>query len=222
MARILLVEDDRSLARGLAALLRSEGFAVDEICSGEEALEIEANETYQLIVLDIGLPGMNGFEALQRLRARGASVPVLMLTARHQRDDRIRGLDLGADDYLGKPFDGLELLAHVRALIRRGMGTASPLLTIGLLSCDVSSSSAQVDGEPIDLRRREWSVLYALACRAGKVVPKERLLGEIFGYDEPVGDNALEVYVTRLRKKLGPKGPSIRALRGLGYMMEAG
>ncbi len=221
MARILLVEDDLSLARGLVALLRAEGFAVDAVRSAEDALEVEADEPYQLVILDIGLPGMDGFDALRTLRARGAGVPVLILTARHDRDDRIKGLDLGADDYLGKPFDGPELLAHVRALIRRALGAASPLLIVGALSCDTSSNSATIHGESIDLRRREWSVLYALASRAGKVVPKDRLVSEVFGYDDPVGTNALEVYVTRLRKKLGPNGPNIRALRGLGYMMDA-
>ncbi len=222
MARILLVEDDLPLARGLTALLRGEGFAVDAVEDAEQALEIEPDEPYQLMVLDVGLPGMDGFEALRRLRARGANVPVLILTARHERDDRIKGLDLGADDYLSKPFDGPELLAHVRALIRRALGNASPILKVGALACDASSNSASVGGEALDLRRREWSVLYALASRAGKVVPKERLVSEVFGYDEPVGPNALEVYVTRLRKKLGPAGPTIRALRGLGYMMDAG
>lgn len=222
MARILLVEDDRSLARGLASLLRAEGFAVDAVETAEEALEVESTEPYQLMVLDIGLPGMDGFQAIRELRARGGNVPVLILTARGERDDRIKGLDLGADDYLGKPFDGPELLAHVRALIRRSTGSASPLLTVGRLTCDTSACSATVDGRPVELRRREWAVLHALASRAGKVVPKDRLVAEVFGYDDPVGTNAVEVYVTRLRKKLGTKGPAIRALRGLGYMMDAG
>lgn len=221
MARILLVEDDSSLARGLASLLRSEGYAVDVATTAEEALEIEPEEPYQLMVLDIGLPGIDGFEALRRLRLRGGTVPVLILTARDERGDRIRGLDLGADDYLGKPFDGPELLAHVRALIRRSMGQASPVVTVGTLACDASSCTASIDGNPIDLRRREWAVLYALASRAGKVVGKERLVSEVFGHDDPVGTNAVEVYITRLRKKLGPSGPPIRALRGLGYMMDA-
>lgn len=222
MARILLVEDDLSLARGLTTLLRAEGFAVDAVGDAEQALEIEPDEPYQLMILDVGLPGMDGFEALRKLRARGGEVPVLILTARHERDDRIRGLDLGADDYIGKPFDGPELLAHIRALIRRSLGNASPVLIVGALCCDASSSTATIDGQAIDLRRREWSVLYALASRAGKVVPKDRLVSEVFGYDDPVGTNAIEVYVTRLRKKLGPAGPVIRGLRGLGYMMDAG
>lgn len=220
MARILLVEDDSSLARGLASLLRSEGYAVDVTPTAEEALEIEPDEPYHLLILDIGLPGIDGFEALRRLRLRGATVPVLILTARDERGDRIKGLDLGADDYLGKPFDEQELLAHVRALIRRSLGQASPVLTIGALTCDASSCSATIDGAPVDLRRREWAVLHALASRAGKVVGKDRLVAEVFGHDDPVGTNAVEVYITRLRKKLGPAGPAIRSLRGLGYMMD--
>ncbi|NLR40550.1 response regulator transcription factor [Novosphingobium sp. ERW19] len=220
MARILLVEDDSSLARGLASLLRNEGYAVDVAVTAEEALEIEPDEPYHLLILDIGLPGIDGFEALRRLRLRGGTVPVLILTARDERGDRIRGLDLGADDYLGKPFDEQELLAHVRALIRRSLGQASPVITIGALTCDASSCSAMINGSPVDLRRREWAVLYALASRAGKVVGKDRLVAEVFGYDDPVGTNAVEVYITRLRKKLGPAGPAIRALRGLGYMMD--
>lgn len=221
MPRILLVEDDRQLASGLSSLLKNEGFAVDAVRTGEEALELERLEPYNLIILDVGLPGISGFETLTAIRSRGRQVPVLILTARHERDDKVTGLDLGADDYLSKPFDGLELLARTRALIRRAMGSASPLLTIGSLVCDASSASASVAGRPLDLRRREWAVLYALASRTGKVVPKERLVSEVFGYDDPVGTNAVEVYITRLRKKLAPDGPSIRSLRGLGYMMDA-
>ena len=220
MARILLIEDDRALARGLCSLLRGAGYAVDQSHDAEEALELETREPYSLLILDIGLPGISGFDALKALRARGSTTPVLILTARSERDDRVRGLDLGADDYLGKPFDGLELLARVRALIRRGAGNASPLLVVGALVCDASAGTASVAGRPLQLRRREWAVLQALASRAGKVVPKDRLVAEVFDYDDPVGTNAVEVYVTRLRQKLAPDGPAIRSLRGLGYMMD--
>lgn len=131
MARVLLVEDDRTLTRGLISLIKNAGFAIDAVSTGEEALELEAAEPYHLIICDVGLPGMSGFETIRQLRARGAHVPVLFLTARHEREDRIRGLDLGGDDYLGKPFDAEELLAHVRALVRRSGGSASPLLRVG-------------------------------------------------------------------------------------------
>lgn len=221
MARVLLVEDDRTLTRGLISLIKNAGFAIDAVSTGEEALELEAAEPYHLIICDVGLPGMSGFETIRQLRARGAHVPVLFLTARHEREDRIRGLDLGGDDYLGKPFDAEELLAHVRALVRRSGGSASPLLRVGQLVCDFSATSASVADRALVLPRREWSVLWALASRAGKVVPKERLLAEVFDYDDPVGSNAVEVYITRLRKKLAPDGPRITSLRGLGYMMDA-
>lgn len=221
MARVLLVEDDRTLTRELISLIKNAGFAIDAVSTGEEALELEAAEPYHLIICDVGLPGMSGFETIRQLRARGAHVPVLFLTARHEREDRIRGLDLGGDDYLGKPFDAEELLAHVRALVRRSGGSASPLLRVGQLVCDFSATSASVADRALVLPRREWSVLWALASRAGKVVPKERLLAEVFDYDDPVGSNAVEVYITRLRKKLAPDGPRITSLRGLGYMMDA-
>jgi two-component system response regulator TctD len=221
MARILLVEDDRMMAKGLISLLKGEGFALDWVRSAEEALDLEGSEPYNLVIFDVGLPGMSGFEGIRRLRARGALVPVLVLTARTEREDRIQGLNLGGDDYLGKPFDAEELLAHVRALVRRSVGNPSPVLAVGQLVCDSSATSASVNGTPLSLPRREWAVLWALASRAGKVVPKERLLSEVFDYDDPVGSNAIEVYITRLRKKLGAKGPTIRSLRGLGYMMDA-
>lgn len=221
MARVLLVEDDRPLARGLQKLLEMEGFAVDIAENAEDGLEIAKHEPYHLMILDVGLPGMSGFDAVQQVRRDGNNIPVLMLTARHDRFDRIQGLDFGADDYLGKPFDEQELLAHVRALVRRSMGSASPIITVGKLSCNVSDYTASIGDEQLDLRRREWSVLYALVTRAGKVVSKERLISEVFGYDDPVGTNAVEVYIARLRKKLGTSGPQIRSLRGIGYMMDA-
>ncbi|WCT79264.1 response regulator transcription factor [Novosphingobium humi] len=220
MARVLLVEDDRTLASGLITLIKNSGFAIDAVRSGEEALEVAEAEPYNLIICDVGLPGMSGFETIRHLRARGATVPVLFLTARHEREDRIQGFDLGGDDYLGKPFDADELLAHIRALVRRSAGSASPLLRVGQLICDFSATSATVADRPLVLPRREWSVLWALASRAGKVVPKDRLLSEVFDYDDPVGSNAVEVYITRLRKKLAPDGPKITSLRGLGYMMD--
>ncbi len=222
MARILLVEDDQMLAKGLISLLKIESFAVDWTRTGEQALELEASEPYNLVICDVGLPGMSGFDAIRRLRSRGSEVPVMFLTARGERDDRIDGLNLGADDYVGKPFDSAELIARAKALVRRSAGSACPVLCVGRLTCDFSATAASIDGRPLNLPRREWAVLWALASRAGKVVPKERLLSEVFDYDDPVGSNAIEVYVTRLRKKLGPEGPAIRSLRGLGYMLDAG
>jgi two-component system response regulator TctD len=220
--RILMIEDDAALARGIATLLRAGGHAVDHVTSGEEAISVVAGEPYALVILDVGLPGMDGFAVLEQLRRRGERVPVLMLTARDALDDRVRGLDLGADDYLRKPFEPEELEARVRALGRRRGGDPLPTLTVGTLTINRSSGAAEVAGRVLDLRRRERAVLEALATRAGRVVPREMLIGEVFGFDEPVGGNAIEVHVTRLRGKLAPDGPGIRTVRGVGYMLDAG
>ena len=218
--RILLVEDDAVLARGLAASLKLAGYAVDHETSGTDAAAIAESEPYALVILDIGLPGQSGFEVLRRLRARGSNVPVLILTARDTLADRVKGLDLGADDYLQKPFEPAELEARVRALVRRGLGARNPVIVCGALTLDRSAGSVHLAGSPVVLRRRELAILEALMARAGKIVPKEKLAGEVFGFDEPVAPNAIELYVARLRKKLEPDGPQIRTVRGLGYMIE--
>ncbi len=217
-----MIEDDAALARSISALLRAGGHAVDHVATGEDALAVVGSEPYALVILDVGLPDMDGFAVLAELRRRGAKVPVLMLTARDALDDRVRGLDLGADDYLRKPFDPEELEARVRALGRRRGGDPTPEMRVGTLTIHRSTGAVDVGGRPIDLRRRELAVLEALATRAGQVVPRELLIGEVFGFDEPVGGNAIEVHVTRLRAKLAPDGPGIRTVRGVGYMLDAG
>lgn len=219
MARILLVEDDPSLARGLSATLKAAGYAVDVAEDGETALALAREEPFALITLDLGLPDISGLDVLKRLRRDGSRTPILILTARDALEDRIMGLDLGADDYLLKPFEPGELEARIRALLRRAQGDASPVITIGALTIDQSRAIVTVGDRAVDLRRREWTVLERLVARVGKVVAKDRLAGEIFGFDEPVGPNAVEVYVARLRRKLGPNGPEIRTIRGLGYML---
>ncbi|MBN8844140.1 MAG: response regulator transcription factor [Sphingomonadales bacterium] len=221
MARILLVEDEAPLARAIAASLRTAGYAVDVADDGESGLEMALDEPFALITLDVGLPDMSGFDVLRTLRARGLATPVLILTARDTVDDRVTGLDLGADDYLLKPFEVSELLARIRALLRRSVGQASSVVEVGALAMDLGRASATVNGRTLDLRRREWAVLERLVAKAGKVVPKERLLSEIFSYDEVVAPNAIEVYIARLRRKLEPDGPAIRTIRGLGYMLDA-
>jgi two-component system response regulator TctD len=222
MARILLVEDDGALVRGLVAILRSDGYSVDSARDGASALALMRDEPYAVILLDVNLPGMSGFEVLRTLRARGCRAPILLLTARDSLDDRVKGLDLGADDYLLKPFEPPELTARLRALMRRPAVDPSPIIRVGNLEIDRSRCVIWVSGEPVELRRREWVLLERLAVRVGKVVSKERLATEMFGFDEVVAPNAIEVYVARLRRKLGPRGPSIRTMRGLGYVMEPG
>ncbi|KQN04961.1 two-component system response regulator [Sphingobium sp. Leaf26] len=217
-----MIEDDAALARSISALLRAGGHAVDHVATGEDALSVVGSEPYALVILDVGLPDMDGFAVLAELRRRGEKVAVLMLTARDALDDRVRGLDLGADDYLRKPFDPEELEARVRALGRRRGGDPTPELVVGPLTIHRSTGAVEVAGRLLDLRRRELAVLEALATRAGQVVPREILIGEVFGFDEPVGGNAIEVHVTRLRGKLAPDGPGIRTVRGVGYMLDAG
>lgn len=220
MARVLLIEDDAALSRGLVAALTAEGYSVDPALDGVSALIMAADEPYAIITLDIGLPDMSGFDLLKTLRAKGCRAPVLILTARDAIDDRVLGLDLGADDYLLKPFEPKELAARLRALLRRPKVDPSPVLRAGRLEFDRSHHTARIGGRDLDLRRREWVVLERLISRVGQVVSKDRLAAEVFGYDEAVAPNAIEVYIARLRKKLEPDGPTIRTLRGLGYLLE--
>ena len=221
MARILLVEDDPALSRGVIALLKAAGYAADLAKDGEAALYLMETEPCSLIIVDIGLPGISGFEVIKRLRSRGCKTPILVLTARDHVADRVMGLDLGADDYLMKPFNAGELGARVRALLRRDHGDPSPVLVIGNLRVDRSHATAEVSGRPLQLRRREWAVLDRLTAKAGEVVSKERLIAEVFSLDDEVAPNALEVHIARLRRKLEPDGPQIRTVRGLGYMLKA-
>jgi two-component system OmpR family response regulator len=218
--RILIVEDDPVLADGLTRSLRANDYAVDCVTSGAEADHVLTAQPYDLVILDLGLPKLDGYEVLRRLRRRGAKVPVLILTARDTLEDRVRGLDLGGDDYLAKPFDLPELEARVRALIRRGQSGGSSLITHGALSLDTAGRRATLNGTALDLSARELGVLEVLMMRSGRVVTKEQLAEQLYGWEEEVGANAIEVYVHRLRKKLEPAGVSIRTIRGLGYLLE--
>ena len=218
--RIFLVEDDPLLADGLTRSLRQSDFVVDCIHDGEQADHALAAESYDVVILDLGLPKLDGFEVLKRLRRRGSTVPVLVLTARDALADRVKGLDLGADDYLTKPFDLPELEARVRALIRRGQSGGNPLLTHGPLALDINGRRATLDGAALELSAREFGVLEVLMLRSGRVVNKEQLAEQLYGWDDEVGSNAIEVYVHRLRKKLEPAHVTIRTIRGLGYLLE--
>jgi two-component system OmpR family response regulator len=218
--RILIAEDDPVLADGLTRSLHQSDYAVDCVGTGDQADHVLLAQNYDLVILDLGLPKLDGFEVLRRLRHRGSKIPVLVLTARDGLDERVRGLDLGADDYLTKPFDLPELEARVRALIRRGQSGGGSILTHGMLQLDTAGRRATLSGAPLDLSARELGVLEVLMLRSGRVVNKEQLAEQLYGWDEEVGANAIEVYVHRLRRKLEPAGVVIRTIRGLGYLLE--
>lgn len=217
--RILLVEDDNVLADALSRALVQSAHAVDIVCTGEDADHSLALGIYDLAILDIGLPGLNGLEVLRRLRARRSTTPVLMLTAFDALEDRVRGLDLGADDYLSKPFDLPELEARVRALLRRS-ANATPYLEHGLLRFDTVGRRVFFDKRALELSPRELALLELLLMRAGRVVSKEQMVNHLYGWGDVVADNAIEVNVYRLRKKLEPLGCEIRTVRGMGYLMD--
>jgi two-component system, OmpR family, response regulator len=218
--RVLIVEDDPVIADGLTRSLRQSDYAVDCVGTGDQADHVLIAHNYDLVILDLSLPKLDGFEILRRLRHRGSKVPVLVLTARDALDERVRGLDLGADDYMTKPFDLPELEARVRALIRRGQSGGGSLLTHGALTLDTAGRRAMLDSVPLELSARELGVLEVLMLRSGRVVNKEQLAEQLYGWDEEVGANAIEVYVHRLRKKLETAGVTIRTIRGLGYLLE--
>ncbi len=219
--RVLLVEDDEILGNAINRSLIKAGYAVDWARDGHEAdLALHA-QIYEAVVLDIGLPQMDGFEVLQRLRARKINAPVIMLTARDSLDDRVKGLDLGADDYLIKPFKLPELEARLRAQIRRNHIVSSTKMQFGRLTLDSAERTVTADGSLLALSQRELGVLEVLLLRSGRIVSKESLVENLYNWDdEAVGNNAIEVYVHRLRKKLEPYGVNVRTVRGLGYMLD--
>ncbi len=217
--RVLLVEDDPALASSLSQGLKQMGFAVDLSQDGGEADAILSVRKFDAVVLDLGLPGLPGMEVLKRLRKRGATLPVLILTARDATADKVAGLNAGADDYLLKPFDFQELEARLNALLRRTLAERSGWLEAGRLRLDRSAKQAFLDLAPLSLSAREVGVLDLLMSRLGRVVSKEQL-AEHLSQDEEIGENAVEVYVHRLRKKLEAVGIEIRTLRGLGYLLE--
>ena len=217
---VLLVEDDASLSDGIARILLGAGHAVEARATGSDALEATRSRRFDLMLLDIGLPGIDGYEVLRRLRSAQDATPVLVLTARDHINERVYGLDLGADDYLAKPFAMAELGARVRALLRRAQMRSSPRITHGPLSMDKAARRAYLAGEQLDLTAREWAVLEVLLQKVEKIVSKDSIIHWVSGWDSELSSNAVEVYVSRLRAKLEPAGIRIRTVRGFGYMLE--
>jgi len=220
--KILLVEDDPILGEAVMQAVRQAGFTVDWARDGVQADSALAGFTYDAVLLDLGLPRREGLDVLRGLRKGGASLPVMVLTARDTVEDRVRGLDAGADDYLLKPFSLDELLARLRAVLRRAYGKADTETRLGKLIFDSVKRQAWMGEIPLTLSAREVSVLEILISHAGNVIAKEVIADRLTGWDEGVGENAVEVYIHRLRRKLEGSGVSIRTLRGLGYLLEAG
>ncbi|MEU0187093.1 response regulator transcription factor [Streptomyces sp. NPDC001902] len=218
--RLLIVEDERSLAASLAKGLTAEGFGVDVVHDGDEALHQAGQRTYDLILLDIMLPGMNGYRVCAALRAAGDDTPILMLTAKDGVYDEAEGLDTGADDYLTKPFAYVVLLARVRALLRRRSHGGSPVVTIGGLTVEPARRRVTRDGTEVPLTAREFAVLEHLVLNAGEVVTKADIIEHVWDFAYSGDPNIVEVYVSALRRKLG--AATIRTVRGAGYVMEAG
>lgn len=216
--RLLLIEDDASLREGIRTALKSEGYILDCLSDGLQAVHALQHEVFDLVLLDLGLPGLDGLSVLKALRGGGKTTPVLILTARDAVSDRITGLDSGADDYLIKPFEITELKARIRALLRRSAGRANSQLDLGILQLNLNSQEVLYQDVPVSLTRREFALLHELAHQPGHVFTRDHLQQLLYGWDEDVESNALEVHVHHLRKKLFPG--LIRTLRGVGYALD--
>jgi two-component system, OmpR family, response regulator QseB len=215
--RVLLVEDDVMIGASLQQGLRDDGYAVDWVKDGRAAEVALADPAHQLVLLDLGLPHKDGLTLLRALRKRGSRVPVLVLTARDAIEDRVQGLDAGADDYLVKPFSLAELAARMRALLRRDAGRADPLVRVGSLTLDPSTREVTRDGKPVALSAREYALLEALVARPGAVLSRTQLEEKLYGWGQEVESNTVEVYIHALRRKLGQD--FIKNVRGVGYMV---
>ncbi|WP_297911676.1 response regulator [Thiomonas sp.] len=215
--RLLLVEDDMMIGESALDALRAEGYAVDWVRDGRAADAAWSTEHYDLVLLDLGLPARDGLQVLKAARERHDATPVLIITARDSVDDRIRGLDAGADDYLLKPYDLNELQARIRALLRRAAGRAEPALSHGGVCLNPATREATLHGQPLVLSQREWAVLEALMRRPGVILSRAQLEEKLYGWKDEISSNAVEVYVHSLRKKLGAE--FIRNIRGMGYVL---
>jgi DNA-binding response OmpR family regulator len=218
--RLLLVEDDIMIGESVLDLLRDEGYAVDWVKDGEMADNTLASENYDLVLLDLGLPKRDGLDVLRRLRARKDRTPVLIATARDALEQRVQGLDMGADDYIVKPYELDELLARIRALIRRAAGRAEPVYEHMGVSIDPVTREVSVQGHPATLSSREWAILELLLARPGLVLSRKQLEDKLYSWKDEVSSNAIEVYIHGLRKKLGAQ--LIQNVRGVGYMIPKG
>ena len=218
--RILIVEDDETLGTAMTQSLVHAGYATDLTTCVADALHALSVENFDALVLDLGLPDGDGYDVVRNLRTEGKAIPVLILTARDAVEDRVQGLDLGADDYVVKPAALAELQARLRALIRRSSGSSSPRLNLGRLELDMPGKRAYVAGRAMDFSAREWSVLEYLATHSRRIVSKEQLIQAITAWDQELSANAIEAYVHRVRNKIEGSGVNIRTIRGLGYMLE--
>ena len=216
--RILVVEDDRLLGNALQASLKQAGFAPDWAVDGERAENMLADTGYAAMVLDLGLPKRSGLQVLARLRGKGEKLPVLILTARDTVEDRIAGLDQGADDYLVKPFNLGELAARLRALIRRAEGKPQPVLALSGVVLDLAAHRVTVDGQPVELGAKEFALLNVLMLNVGRVLSRTQLEEQLYSWADETGSNTVEVYIHHLRKKLGRD--IIKTIRGVGYLMQ--
>ncbi|KAF6692886.1 response regulator [Pseudomonas sp. EKM23D] len=216
--RLLLIEDDEALGGGIHQALAREGYTVDWLKDGSSALHALLSETFDVVVLDLGLPRMGGLEVLRRLRDSGATVPVLILTARDATEDRIAGLDAGADDYLIKPFDLAELKARLRALLRRSAGRARVLIEHAGICLDPSTQQVSYHNQPVSLTPKEYQLLHELLSPPGRVMTRDQLIQLLYGWNEEAESNTLEVHIHHLRKKFSSE--LIRTVRGVGYLVE--
>lgn len=215
--KLLMIEDELALSEALTDLLRAEGFAVDSVATLHTADSAIRISTYDAVLLDLYLPDGDGMDWLRRLRSSGKNTPVIIMTARDQVSDRITGLQIGADDYVVKPFDFQELLARLGAVLRRIQGTSSSWLQVGSLALDLQGRRARVEDIDIELTSKEWAVLEKLASRPGRIVNKATLDQALYSFDDEVGSNTLEVYISRIRKKIGKQ--RVETIRGMGYRL---
>ena len=218
--RILLVEDNLALADGLAALLRQSGYAVDMVHDGASAEALAAAESFDLVILDLNLPQMDGLDVLRAMRSRKNAAAVMILTARGAPEERVKGLDLGADDYLIKPFDIGEFEARVRSLLRRQAGLKTSSVSFGPLTLDLTTRSFSTQTAPLDLPARERDLLELLIVKAGRVVTRDAIVQSLTSLDDELSANAIEQYISRLRKRLHPAGLTLRTARGIGYFLD--